>query len=117
MHKERVTAMRFMRRGGPGGPPPRRGGPPPGGGPGRGFGGPGRRGPGRGFGGPRRGFGGPPPPPPPGGYRRGGCLGPGCMVALLPVLGAIGLCAALLAMLDKIICDFAEDAEKLLEVK
>ena len=34
----------------------------------------------------------------PGTYRRGGCLGPGCMVALLPVLGAIGLCAALLAM-------------------
>lgn len=66
----------------------------------------GHRGPGPGprpgrQGGPRGGFGGRhgEPPPPRGFRRRGGCLGPGCLMSVLPVLGIIGLFIAAIGLI------------------
>lgn len=67
----------------------------PGGGPGGGFGGPGGGGPrGGGFGGGPGGFGDPLSPPRKR-FRRG-CMGTGCLMPILAVLGIIGIVLAIL---------------------
>lgn len=74
--------------------PMRQGGPRPGG-----HGGGPRPG---GYGGPRGHVGGRhggPPPPPPGFRRRRGCLGPGCLMALLPIVGIIAVLVFVIGIL------------------